>query len=41
MKQQRNSRQRQLILDAVMARRDHPTADQISFSYFTSFPVFC
>lgn len=29
MKQQRNSRQRQLILDAVMARHDHPTADQI------------
>ena len=29
MKQQRNSRQRQIILDAVMARADHPTADQI------------
>ncbi len=29
MKQQRNSRQRQIIMDAVMARCDHPTADQI------------
>lgn len=29
MKQQRNSRQRQIILDAVMKRCDHPTADQI------------
>ena len=29
MKQQRKSRQRQLILDAVMTRCDHPTADQI------------
>ena len=29
MKQQRNSKQRQLILDAVMTRCDHPTADQI------------
>lgn len=29
MKQQRNSRQRQIILDAVMSRCDHPTADQI------------
>lgn len=29
MKQQRNSRQREIILDAVMARNDHPTADQI------------
>jgi len=29
MKQQRNTRQRQLVLDAVRARRDHPSADQI------------
>ena len=29
MKTQRNSRQRQLVLDAVNARADHPTADQI------------
>ena len=29
MKKQRNSKQRQLILDAVTARCDHPTADQI------------
>lgn len=29
MKQQRKSRQRQLILDAVRTRCDHPTADQI------------
>ena len=29
MKKQRNSRQRQLILEAVRARCDHPTADQI------------
>ncbi|MCI8284922.1 MAG: transcriptional repressor [Firmicutes bacterium] len=29
MKQQRYSRQRQLILNAVMKRCDHPTADQI------------
>lgn len=26
---QRNSRQRQMILNAVMSRHDHPTADQI------------
>ena len=29
MKHQRNSRQREIIRDAVMARCDHPTADQI------------
>ncbi len=29
MKQQRNTRQRQLVLDAVRAHRDHPSADQI------------
>ena len=29
MKKQRKSRQRQLILDTVMTRCDHPTADQI------------
>lgn len=29
MKKQRYSRQRQLVLDAVCARCDHPTADQI------------
>ena len=29
MKKKRNSRQRQMILEAVMARCDHPTADQI------------
>lgn len=29
MKKQRNSKQRQLVLDAVMERCDHPTADQI------------
>lgn len=29
MKKQRNSKQRQMILDAVSARCDHPTADQI------------
>lgn len=29
MKKQRNSKQRQIVLDAVMTRCDHPTADQI------------
>ena len=29
MKTRRNSKQRQLVLEAVKARRDHPTADQI------------
>lgn len=29
MKKQRNSRQRQIILDAVAGRCDHPSADQI------------
>lgn len=29
MKQQRNTRQRQLVLEAVRARQDHPAADQI------------
>lgn len=29
MKQRRNTKQRQLVLDAVRARRDHPGADQI------------
>lgn len=29
MKQQRNTKQRQLVLDAVRARCDHPSADQI------------
>lgn len=29
MKKQRNSKQRQLILETVMNRCDHPTADQI------------
>lgn len=29
MKKQRNSKQRQMILDSVLARHDHPTADQI------------
>lgn len=29
MKQQRNTRQRQLVLEAVQNRCDHPTADQI------------
>ena len=29
MKKQRNSKQRQLVLNAVSARCDHPTADQI------------
>ena len=29
MKQQRNTHQRQLVLDAVQARHDHPSADQI------------
>ena len=29
MKQQRNSRQRQMVLEAVRGRCDHPTADQI------------
>lgn len=29
MKQQRNTKQRQLILDAVRARSDHPSAEQI------------
>lgn len=29
MKQQRHTHQRQLVLDAVQARCDHPTADQI------------
>ena len=29
MKQQRNTKQRQLILEAVRERHDHPTADQL------------
>lgn len=29
VKQRRNTRQRQLVLDAVKARCDHPSADQI------------
>ena len=29
MKQQLNTRQRQLVLDMVRGRRDHPTAEQI------------
>lgn len=29
MKQQRNTRQRKLVLDAVRARCDHPSAEQI------------
>lgn len=29
MKQQRNTKQRQLVLDAVQARCDHPSADEI------------
>lgn len=29
MNQQRNTKQRQLVLDAVLARCDHPSADQI------------
>lgn len=29
MKQQRNTKQRQLVLEAVQARCDHPSADQI------------
>ena len=29
MKQQRSTKQRQLILDTVKARHDHPSADQI------------
>ena len=29
MKQQRNTKQRQLVLDAVQAHCDHPSADQI------------
>jgi len=29
MKQQRNTKQRQMVLDAVRARCDHPSADQI------------
>ena len=29
MKKRRNSKQRQVILDAVMSRCDHPNADQI------------
>lgn len=29
MKQQRNIKQRQMVLDAVRARCDHPSADQI------------
>ncbi len=29
MKQKRRTRQRQLVLDAVRARRDHPSADEI------------
>ncbi|MCC8025642.1 MAG: transcriptional repressor [Clostridium sp.] len=29
MTQKRNTRQRQLVLDAVLAHKDHPSADQI------------
>ena len=29
MKQQRNTKQRQIVLDAVKTRRDHPSADQV------------
>ena len=41
MKQQRNSKQRQLILDAVMTRCDHPTANQIYLDgYICKPPVY-
>ena len=36
MKKQRNSKQRQIILDAVKARCDHPTADMIYFDVRSS-----
>lgn len=29
MKQQRNTKQRRLVLEAVQSRKDHPTADRI------------
>lgn len=29
LKQQRNTKQRQLVLEAVKSRRDHPSADQV------------
>ena len=32
MKQRRNTKQHQLVLDAVRARNDHPSADQIYLS---------
>lgn len=32
MKQRRNTRQRDLILEAVRTRRDHPSADQVYLS---------
>jgi len=35
MEKQRNSKQRQIILNAVMSRCDHPTADQIYFDVRT------
>lgn len=35
MKQQRNTKQRQLVLEAVRSRSDHPTADQIYFDVRT------
>ena len=31
MKQHRNTKQRQVVLDAVMARHDHPSADEVYF----------
>ena len=38
MKQRRNTQQRQLVLDAVRARRDHPSADQIYFDAAAAHP---
>lgn len=35
MKNQRYSRQRQLVLEAVLSRRDHPSADEIYFDVRT------
>ena len=34
--QQRNTRQRQIVLDAVRERMDHPTADEIYLEPLTA-----
>lgn len=38
MKQQRNTRQREVVLQAVQSRKDHPTADQLYLDIVRTYP---